>query len=237
MKAMILAAGLGNRMRPLTDTLPKPLLQVGGKPLIQYPIERLRRAGVRDILINLAFRGEQIRDHLGDGGALGVNIDYSEEPFPLETGGAINAALDWLDADGCDHPFILVNGDVWSDFPFETLLATSLDSNCDGCLVMVDNPEFNPDGDFYLGDEGLLSAAGGQAMTYSGIALLRPSLVGLYPRRRQKFPLVELFRYSLEQGRLRGHAYPGQWWDIGTPERLNALDRLLVAEAVSGGSV
>lgn len=226
---MILAAGLGKRMRPLTDHLPKPLLMVGGKPLIQYPIERLREAGVKDILINLAYRGDQIRAFLGNGDALGVNISYSEEPFPLETGGAIAAALDWLGA----APFLLVNGDVWSDYPFQQLLDLPLSPTSDGCLVMVSNPDFNGTGDFNLaapreGQPGPLRIDGeGERLTYSGISLLRPALVADYPARRQKFPLAEVFKHAMAAERLQGVRYRGQWQDIGTPERLRELDRRL----------
>ena len=229
MQAMILAAGFGQRMRPLTDHTPKPLLPAGGRPLIEYPIERLRRAGITDILINLAHLGDQIRAHLGDGNTLGVQIDYSEEPFPLETGGAIAAALPWLTRTGAEQPFVLVNGDVWSDFAFEPLLESPLAADCDGRLVMVDNPDFNPDGDFSLQPNAQLARSGpGQRLTYSGMALLRPSLVADYPQCRQQFPLPEAFYYAMQRGRLTGQHYDGDWQDIGTPERLAALDRQLL---------
>lgn len=224
MKAMILAAGLGKRMRPLTNHTPKPLLPVAGKPLIQYHIERLRRAGVTELLVNLAYLGEKIREFLGDGRLLGVTVSYSAEPFPLETGGAIAAALPWLG----EEPFILVNGDVWTDYPFERLLAAPLADQIDGHLVLVDNPDFNPGGDFSLDADGGLREGfecAAETYTYSGIALLRPALVGDYPERRQKFPLLEVFRHSIGQRRLAGEVFRGDWRDIGTPERLARLDR------------
>ena len=186
-------------------------------------------AGVTDILVNLAYRGDQIRKFLGDGRGLGVAISYSDEPFPLETGGAIAAALDWLG----DSPFILVNSDVWSDYPFQQLLDMPPSPACDGCLVMVPNPDFNGAGDFSLSSvrEGLaspLSVDGdGVRLTYSGISLLRPALVAEYPARRQKFPLAEVFKHAMAAGRLQGVCYRGQWRDIGTPERLRELDRQL----------
>ncbi len=227
MKAMILAAGLGRRMRPLTDALPKPLLQVGGKSLIEYHINRLRDAGVRELIINLAYRGDQIREHLGNGDAWDVSIQYSEEGEPLETGGAILQALPLLGED----PFVLVNGDVWTDFDFARLLDKPLSKACLGRLVMVPNPNHNRGGDFVCDQDGYLQLANEEVegLTYSGISLLDPALVRDYPQARQRFPLVECFRHAIDRQQLQGEIFNGQWWDIGTPERLQQLDTQLTS--------
>jgi MurNAc alpha-1-phosphate uridylyltransferase len=223
MKAMILAAGLGKRMRPLTDSLPKPLLPVGGKPLIQYHVENLQRAGVTELIINLAYRGEQIREFLGGGESFGVSIQYSQEPEPLETGGAILQALPLLG----DQPFLLVNGDVWTDVEFSQLSSLTLPDECLGHLLMVQNPEHNPLGDFTL-DQGLLTPRGEeQGFTFSGISLIDPALVGRYPQRRENFPLRECFTWAMERRQLSGQVLEAEWWDIGTPERLAQLDAKL----------
>lgn len=227
MKAMILAAGLGKRMRPLTDTLPKPLLPVGGKPLMMYHIERLKELGVREFIINTAYLGEKIEELLGDGFALGVSIEYSREEEPLETGGALLQALPLLGED----PFLLVNGDVWTDYPFERLLDFPLPPECLGHLVLVPNPRHNRRGDFALHDGFLLhNTEVDQGFTFSGISLLRPQLIGGYSERRQMFPLREAFAEGIALNQLSGELYEGEWWDIGTPERLQALDEKLTSE-------
>ncbi|WP_439133249.1 N-acetylmuramate alpha-1-phosphate uridylyltransferase MurU [Pseudomaricurvus sp.] len=227
MKAMILAAGLGKRMRPLTDTTPKPLLPVGGKPLIMYHIERLKALGVREFVINIAYLGEQIEAALGDGHALGVSIQYSEEHEPLETGGALLQALPLLG----DEPFLLVNGDVWTDYPFERLFDVHLAEDCLGHLVLVPNPRHNRRGDFALHDSMLLhNTEVDEGFTYSGISLLRPELIGAYSERRQIFPLREALAEGIAANRLSGEVYDGEWWDIGTPERLQALDERLTSQ-------
>ena len=226
MKAMILAAGLGKRMRPLTDSLPKPLLPVADKPLIEYHIERLVAAGVGELVINHAHLGHLLEAHLGDGSRWGATIHYSREPEPLETAGGICLALPLLG----EEPFLLVNGDVWSDCPFGPLLNLTLAEGQLGHLLLVPNPGHNAGGDFDLLDGCLIrnhSAGGGY--TFSGISLLHPRLLTDYPRRRQSFALREVFDYAIEQQALSGEVYHGQWWDIGTPERLQALDRQLRA--------
>lgn len=224
MKAMILAAGLGKRMRPLTDSLPKPLLPVADKPLIQYHVENLARAGVRDIVVNLAYRGAQIREFLGDGSRWGVHIAYSAEPEPLETAGAILQAQALLG----EEPFLLLNGDVWCDMALAPLLQHRLAQDCLGHLLLVPNPAHHPTGDFALQDGCLqLRTATAPGWTFSGISVLRPQLVTAYPERRRAFPLVECFRYAIARGQLSGEIYQGRWWDIGTPERLAELDRML----------
>lgn len=236
MKAMILAAGLGQRMRPLTDTLPKPLLEAGGKPLLQYHLEALRRAGVLDVVINLAYLGEKIRTFVGDGSRFGVRVQYSAESEPLETGGGILRALPLLG----DEPFLLINGDVWTDFDFTPLATRQLSADATGHLVMVANPTFHPQGDFMLTADGRLSGDVQSTLprsTFSGISLLNPQLIANYPQRREKFPLVEVLRAAIARDELSGEIYSGQWSDVGTPARLTALSQLLAAGQVATGQV
>ena len=221
MKAMILAAGLGQRMRPLTDHLPKPMLSVGGKPLLQYHLEHVHAAGIRQVVINLAYLGEKIRAFVGDGSRFDLQVEYSEEPEPLETAGAILKALPLLG----DEPFVLVNGDVWSDYPLQNLVRHSLERRYNGHLVLVPNPAFHPAGDFALAQDGLLLAGTDQPRyTFAGISLLRPHMIADYPQRREKFPLGEVLRHEIAHGRLTAEVYRGAWSDVGTPERLVDLD-------------
>lgn len=230
MKVMIFAAGRGKRMAELTDSTPKPMLQAGGRPLISYTVGRLRAAGFNDLVINLAYRGEQIRQYLGDGSAFDVHIRYSEEPQALETGGGIQRALSLLG----DEPFLVVNADVWTDYPFQALRDKPHNGKL-GHLVMVENPDYQPTGDFYLDEARVLHnempAAGGQRLTYSGISVLHPRLIADYPQRRERFPLVEVLRAAMDQGQLSGERYEGEWRDIGTPERLAELDKKLRADS------
>lgn len=220
MKAMILAAGLGKRMRPLTDRTPKPLLPVADKPLLQYHLEALKRAGIREVVINLAYLGEQIRRFVGDGGAFGLKVHYSEEPEPLETGGAILQALPLLG----EAPFLLINGDVWTDYPLAQLLQPPLPDHTDGRLLMVPNPEFHPEGDFGLTEGQNLSLDEDLPQyTFAGISLLRPSLIADHPERRRIFPLLEALKPGIAAGTLEGRLHPGAWSDVGTPERLTQL--------------
>ncbi len=232
MKAMILAAGLGNRMRPLTDNTPKPLLCAAGKPLIEYHLENLQRAGVREVVINLAYLGEKIRAHLGDGMRWNLQIRYSQEHEPLETGGAILRALDLLGED----TFLLINGDVWCDIEFSELTATRLKPLQQGHLLLVPNPGFHPRGDFALDGSGLLlddpEKNHPQRFTFAGISLLKPELVSTYPNKREKFPLVEAFRHAITQHKLSGQIFNGHWSDVGTPERLDDLDNHLARQGL-----
>lgn len=220
---MILAAGRGERMRPLTDTTPKPLLPVAGKPLIGYHLERLARAGVHDVVINLSWLGDRIREGLGDGSQYGVRIRYSDEgPVALETGGGIFNALPLLG----EEPFLLVNGDVFTDVDFASLRLAPGDL---GQLLLVDNPPHHPRGDFWLRDGRIGAGEGGGArrLTYAGISVLHPALFeGMAPGR---FPLAPLLVRALEAGRLGGQHHQGRWIDVGTPERLAALDAELAA--------
>ena len=222
MKAMILAAGRGERMRPLTDHTPKALLKAGGRALIDYRIESLAAAGFRDLVINHAHLGAQIEAHLGNGGRYGVRITWSREPdAALETGGGIFQALARLD----DENFLVVNADIWTDYPFARLARpiTGL-----AHLVLVDNPPQHPQGDFVLQDSRVL-AEGTPRLTFSGIGVYHRDLFrGCQPGR---FPLAPLLRHAMESGQVSGEHYTGAWYDIGTPERLDELDRALSAHA------
>jgi len=208
---MILAAGRGERMRPLTDDLPKPLLVVRGKPLIHYHIEALVQAGINQIVINHAWLGEKIETQLGDGSHLGANIKYSPEgDNVLETGGGIHRALPLLG----DDPFIVVNGDVWTNFSY-----SDMPQQIEGLahLIMVDNPSHNLKGDFaftgpYLKNEGA------NKYTYSGIGVYSPSLFA--NSKSGRFPLAPLLIAAMQNNNITGEIYPGLWMDIGTPERL-----------------
>jgi len=212
---MLLAAGRGERMRPLTDATPKPLLCVGGKPLIGHLLEGLARAGFRDIVVNLSWLGEQIRAALGDGARYGVRIAYSQEgPVPLETGGGVLQALPLL----APEPFLVVSGDLWTDFDFGRL---SLDAGADGRIVLVPNPAFHAVGDFGL-EGDLVVERGSARFTYANIGVYRPELFAQCAPGR--FPLVTLLRQAIAATRLRGELYRGEWRNIGTPEQLSALD-------------
>ncbi|HUK00818.1 MAG TPA: nucleotidyltransferase family protein [Steroidobacteraceae bacterium] len=218
MKAIVLAAGRGERMRPLTDSTPKPLLAVKGEPLIGHHLRALARAGVREVVINLSWLGGQIRSALGTGAAFGVRIRYSEEgAVALETGGGIFHALPLL----APGPFLVVNGDVWSDFDLASL---TLESDAHARLVLVPNPPQHARGDFALhGDR--ITAGPGERFTYSGIGIFRPELfTGCIDGR---FPLLPLLERALRAGKLRGQIHRGEWSDIGTPERLAALNARL----------
>lgn len=214
MKAMILAAGRGKRLRPLTDNCPKPLLEVGDRPLVLYLIDALRTAGLGEIVINHAHLGEMLVRYLGDGAAYGVRIRYSPEPpEALETGGGIFQALPLLGKD----PFVVVNGDIWTDYPFAALPKAPGGL---AHLVLVDNPPHHPGGDFVLqGAE--VKTTGGPRFTFAGIGVYTPELFkGCKPGR---FPLAPLLRQAMGQGRVSGEHYRGQWVDIGTEARWHAL--------------
>jgi MurNAc alpha-1-phosphate uridylyltransferase len=219
MKAMILAAGRGERMRPLTDSTPKPLLRIGGQMLIEHHVHALARAGITELVINHAHLGEQIVRALGDGSVYGVSIQYSpENGAALDTGGGIFNALPLLG----EAPFLVVNADIWTDFDF-----AGLPQDIDGLahLVMVDNPPQHPGGDFSL-SEGRLAQRGPAMLTYSGIGVYRPELfAGCSPG---AFPLVSLLRAAMDEGQVTGEHYTGSWFDIGTPERLAAVNEVVI---------
>ena len=218
MKAMILAAGRGERMRPLTDDTPKPLLKAGGKALIEYHVEALAAAGFTELVINHAHLGGQIEAFLGDGDRYGLSILYSPEPEgALETGGGIRHALPLLG----EAPFVVVNADVWTDFPFRRL---RFEPPGLAHLVLVDNPPHHPAGDFVL-HEGVVTDAGEPRLTFSGIGLYRPELFADQPD--AAFPLAPLLRNAMQRGAVSGEHYTGRWVDVGTPGRLQQLDRML----------
>ena len=215
MKAMVLAAGRGERMRPITDKLPKPLVPVAGKPLIVYHLERLAAAGIRDVVVNLSWLGERIRAALGDGGDYGLSISYSEEgPVPLETGGGIFKALPLLGP----GPFLVVNGDTWSDIDYSHL---ALEDGANGRIVLVPNPTHNLRGDFGVEGDFVVDRPTDR-FTYSGVGVYRPEFFdGCSPGR---FPMLPLLKRAIAARVLRGELHGGEWCDVGTPERLAALD-------------
>jgi N-acetyl-alpha-D-muramate 1-phosphate uridylyltransferase len=215
---MLLAAGRGERMRPLTDHTPKPLLEVGGKPLIVWHIERLAHAGITDLVINHAHLGMQIESSLGDGDRYGVHISYSDEGTALETAGGIAFALQLLGK----QPFAVVNGDIWCDYDFARLPALAAQMQHDlAHLVLVNNPPQHPDGDFGLRNGRVTGAA--PKLTFSGIGLYRPELF-MHIARGSKAPLAPLLREQIAAGKVSGEHHQGLWFDVGTPQRLAELD-------------
>jgi MurNAc alpha-1-phosphate uridylyltransferase len=218
MKVMVLAAGRGERMRPLTDHVPKPLLTVGGISLIEHLVAALVAEGFRELVVNHAWHGAMIEERLGDGRTFGASIEYSAEgDRALETGGGIRHALPLLGSD----PFIAVNADIWTDYPFSSL-PDALETL--GHLVLVDNPAHHPGGDFTLAGTRV---GGGRdhRLTFSGIGVYRPELFAELSEGR--FPLAPLLFECCSNGQLSGVHYTGEWWDVGTPERLEMLDRRL----------
>lgn len=209
---MILAAGRGKRLRPLTDTTPKPLLEIGGRTLLEHHVGALARAGFREIVINLSWLGAKIRDHLGDGDRFGVRVLYSDEPDgALDTAGGIRQALNLLGED----PFLVVNGDILTDYPFADLHGLEPDGLAH--LVLVDNPGHHPDGDFCL-DGRVVRNQGARKLTFSGIGVYRPGLFAVFsPGRR---PLAPLLAAAMRHGKVTGEHYRGLWMDVGTPENL-----------------
>ena len=224
MKAMILAAGYGNRLRPLTETTPKPLLKAAGKPLIEYHIERLAAAGVRQLVINTFWLGEQIQNHIGDGSRFDVQVQWVPEPELLDTGGAIYNALSLLG----DDPLLVINGDIWTDYPLQTLVNRQWPNQIDAHLVMVPNPIENPSGDFEItGQRHISYPRGGQTYTYSGIRMQRPETLAQHCPANRKFSIWDVLGNSISSGRVSGELFTGSWWDIGTVKRLDALNILL----------
>ncbi|CAG8869860.1 N-acetylmuramate alpha-1-phosphate uridylyltransferase [Pseudomonas fluorescens] len=219
MKAMILAAGKGERMRPLTLHTPKPLVPVAGVPLIEYHLRALAQAGFTEVVINHAWLGQQIEDHLGDGSRFGLSIRYSAEGEPLETGGGIFKALPLLGED----PFLLVNGDIWTDYDFARLRAPLVGL---AHLVLVDNPGHHGKGDFRL-DGGQVHDGDDTAenFTFSGISVLDPALFA--DCQAGAFKLAPLLRQAMASGRVSGERHAGHWVDVGTLERLSEVERLL----------
>jgi len=238
MKAMILAAGRGERMRPLTDDCPKPLLAVGGKPLIVWQIEALARAGLRDIVINHAWQGGKIEAALGDGARFGVRLHYSAEAEALETAGGIAQALPLLTA-GDSSVFLVVSGDIYSDYDYRKLLplaAGMVDAPEPLMhLVMVPNPAFHPSGDFALDDAGWLHADGAHTLTFGNIGLYDSrSFAELAPG--TKAAMGPLYRRAIAAGLATGERFDGTWENVGTPAQLRALDQRLRAGDLAGAA-
>ena len=228
MKALILAAGLGERMRPLTNTTPKPLLVAGGKPLIAWHLEKLAALGVRDVVVNTSWLADQFPQRLGDGSRWGLHLHYSYEgATPLETGGGMWNALALLG----DDPFIAVNGDIWTDYDFARLPQAS---DGDAHLVLVDNPPQHPLGDFALQDDGHVASEGAARLTFAGIGLYRRALfddwrdiIGNVPGvdvTPPRFKLAPLLRAAMARGAVSGEHHRDRWTDVGTPARLARLD-------------
>ena len=223
MKALILAAGLGERMRPLTNTTPKPLLKVGGKPLIVWHLEKLAAIGVRDVVINTSWLAEQFPEMLGDGTQFGLRIAYSYEGVtPLETGGGMLHALSLLDRRGSDEAFIAVNGDIWTDYDFSRLPREPAGL---AHVVAIALPAFRQPGAFEQALATLLSSDDNRLHTLAGVGVYRPTLfAGLTPGR---FSVVPLLTQAIVDRQLTAEAFSGSWWDVGTPERLAQLDKAL----------
>jgi MurNAc alpha-1-phosphate uridylyltransferase len=218
---MIMAAGMGKRMLPLTKSLPKPMLKIHGKSLIEYHIDALQRAGISEIVINVSYLGEIIEAALGNGQERGLDIQYSREPVPLETAGGIRNALPLLQGlAGLNQAFLVVGGDVYTDFDFREL--AEYQCSADAHLIMVDNPTHHPEGDFAISEGGFLESRG-KLLTYSTIALYRPSFFcGL---RDGPVMLRELFDLNLDNRQITAEYFSGGWSDVGTPNRLDLLNQ------------
>ena len=227
---MILAAGRGERMRPLTDAMPKPLLQAGGKALIEYHLKNLARAGFSEIVINHAYLGRKIESALGNGENFGVNIRYSPEPLVLETAGGIANALPLLANQTCNLPFLVINADIFCEIDFAVMLPVlqrmqAVSTDYFAHLVLVDNPGHHPEGDFSL-SANQISLNGIRKLTFSGIGAYQPSL---FDRVKKNTPtkLAPLLRGAVNAGKVKGEYFSGTWIDVGTPERLSSLNQQL----------
>lgn len=228
MKALIFAAGIGERMRPLTLHTPKPLLPAGGKPLMAWHLEKLAALGVREVVVNISWLADRFPEVLGDGSRWGLRLHYSHEgATPLETGGGMLHALPLLD----NAPFIAVNGDIWADYDFARL---PREPRGDAHLVLVDNPTHHTHGDFVLDAGGTVRDEGATRLTFSGIGIYRPGLLAPWrqtvdgdPGAPPRFRLAPLLRLAMAAGRVSGEHHRGAWTDVGTPERLADLDRRL----------
>lgn len=224
MKAMILAAGRGQRMGALTQHCPKPMLRIGERPLIEHHVRRLASAGFSQLVINLCYLGDQIEDYLGDGEQYGVAITYSKELTCLETGGGIYQALPLLGED----PFCVINGDVWTDYPLENLRSCTLSPQRLAHLILIDNPEHNPSGDFDFSTNNpeTLTAEcrpGAKGLTFAGISVLSPLL--FLDQDEGSYPLAPILRAAMSSGVVTGERFGGEWTDVGTPERLRQVNQ------------
>lgn len=221
MKAMILAAGRGLRLRPLTDKIPKPLILVANKPLIVHQVLKLAKNGIKEIVINISYQAKQIIDTLGDGLKYDVKIEYSFEPTALETGGGICQALPILGP----HPFVVLSADIWTDFPLERLITHSLNSNILAHLILVDNPSFHPQGDFNLTSNGLLNLDdASNKSTFASLGIYHPAL---FQGKSGAFPLSSLLYEYIAEKKITGEYYKGSWFNIGTPTELGRLEEHL----------
>ncbi|WP_372014768.1 N-acetylmuramate alpha-1-phosphate uridylyltransferase MurU [Pseudoxanthomonas sp. 10H] len=234
MRALVFAAGLGERMRPLTDHTPKPLLEAGGKPLVAWHLEKLAALGITDVVVNTSWLAPRFPEVLGDGSRWGLRLHYSYEgPRPLETGGGMLHALPLLG----DAPFVAVNGDIWTDYDFARL---PREPRGDAHLVLVDNPVHHPAGDFVLAADGAVDdAIGTPRLTFAGIGVYRPAVIAGWrdivtvdAAPPPRFKLAPLLRAAMARGAVSGERHPGRWTDVGTPERLATLDRQLGAAPV-----
>lgn len=238
MRALVFAAGLGERMRPLTDATPKPLLLAGGKPLIAWHLEKLAALGITEVVINTSWLAPCFPQTLGDGSRWGIHLHYSYEgPSPLETGGGMLHALPLLG----DAPFIAVNGDIWTDYDLARL---PREPRGDAHLVLVDNPEHHRQGDFALDAQGRLASAGPSKLTFSGIGVYRPGFLSRWrdasgnvpgvDETPPRFRLAPLLRAAMDDGMVNGEHHRGHWTDVGTPQRLWELDQRLAQEQQPG---
>ena len=221
MKAMILAAGLGSRLRPLTNQVPKPMLAVGGKPLLQWHFEKLAATGIKDVVVNISWLSRQIEDYFGDGQQYGINIIWSREEAPLETGGGIFNALALLGND----PFVLISADIWTDLAFTNELKNTLVPAKSAHLFLIKNPEHNPRGDFSLIDN--VVGYGQPRYTYSGISVLSPAIFKSLKPMSKAFPLRDVLRPAILASQISGEIFPDDWCDVGTIERYDNLNRKL----------
>ena len=216
MKAMILAAGYGKRLRPLTDHTPKPMVSVGGKPLIVHHLEKIAQTGIVDVVINLGHLGSKIAEGLGNGSQWGLSIKYSDEgPEPLETGGGMTKALPLLGED----TFILVNGDVWCDLDYRDI-PKKLEHNDQALLYLVPQPDWRDRGDFSLQNKRVIESENPEYL-YAGIALYHPSI--LQGAKAEKFSIIPRLKNAISENRVHGILYDGEWDDVGTPERLDTI--------------
>ena len=222
MRAMILAAGLGKRLKPLTNTIPKPMVLVGGKPLLQWHIERLVRANVKEIVINISWLGDQIEKYFGNGSDFGANILWSREQSPLETGGGIYNALKLLG----EEPFTVINADVWTQFPLETLTKYTLPPKILAHLLLVKNPAHNKSGDFAL-KNGIVGYERPRH-TFSGISILSPKMFKITDISSNVFSLLSVLEPAILSGKVSGMLFSEDWYDVGTMTRLNVLNQSLI---------
>lgn len=216
MKAMLLAAGRGSRMQPLTNKIPKPLLPIAGQPFIAHQLLKLANANIKEIVINVSYRAQQIKETLGNGHNYGVNIEYSDEPKVLDTGGGIRQALPLLGND----PFLVLSADIWTDYPLEKL-SQHLIASAQAHLVLVDNPSFHPEGDFHLQTNKYLALQGLPKLTFASFGIYRPNLFKQY--QPGGFPLAKVLSAGINETRITGEYYQGSWFNVGT---LNELERL-----------